>query len=201
MHALFWIAPHLAIGAFLGGCSHSECQTDGDCGSAQLCVYPITDGCSAKGICQDQPSGSHCNVFVQYCGCDGRAVLVACGFTGGSVPVEGPYTGSCGHGTKDAGGSCMSSGDCGTNQACYYPVADGCSATGVCLEGVPGYSAASCESAPLYCGCNGVSVESVCGGHNGYVAAPVSRQVDMAAACSMPIPPDGGLPSVDGGPR
>jgi hypothetical protein len=190
----------VALCTLLSGCSHSDCQTTSDCGSGQSCVYPVTDGCSAKGVCEDTPSGTNCQAFVEYCGCDGSLVSVGCGFSGGSVPVEGTYTGSCGHGTKDAGGPCVVGADCGQNQDCYYPIADGCSAVGVCLENLPGPSGTACEDKPVYCGCDGGRTQTVCGGHDGYVAAPVSRAVDTVAACSSSGEPIV-VPSSDAGPR
>ena len=74
--------------------------------------------------------------------------------------------------------------DCGQSQACYYPVADGCSAVGVCLEDLPGFAASGCEDKPIYCACDGGCTQTVCSGHDGYLGAPVSRAVDVLAECS-----------------
>ncbi|HTA90268.1 MAG TPA: hypothetical protein VK745_11850 [Polyangiaceae bacterium] len=181
-----WLALTIGFGAWSSGCSHADCQSDSDCGSDQRCVYPVADGCAAKGVCQSPPSGTNCDALAEYCGCDGSHVSVGCGWSGGSVPVEGSNTGACGHGNQEAGAACMSSADCGRSQNCYYPIADGCSATGVCLEDDGGPLAYGCENTPVYCDCDGGRTETVCGGHDGYVAAPVSRAVDQQSECSMP---------------
>jgi len=174
------------------GLANSECRTDAECGSGQRCVYPIKDGCSAKGQCEDL-STPRCNLITTYCGCDGSTVSVSCGYSGGSAPVAGPDNGSCPHGTKDAGGPCTTSADCGLNQGCYYPIANGCSATGVCLEDVPGIASNVCLTGTVYCGCNG-QTQLVCAGHDGYVEAPVSGTRDSSGSCSgsLLLNPDGG---------
>jgi hypothetical protein len=180
---------------FLGlvpGCSHSECETDSDCGSGQSCVYPTSDGCSAKGKCEDAPSGSNCSLVQQFCACDGSVVSVGCGMSGASVPVQSAHAGSCPHGMKDAGGPCTRSADCGLNQECYYRIADGCSAVGVCLEDVPGQENV-CDTFPTkYCACNGGGLRFACGGHDGYIADPVSGTLDSTGSCSGPLLPDAG---------
>jgi len=120
----------LLIGAFaladVTACTHpnSGCRTDSDCGSGQSCVYPVSAGCAAKGQCEEVTS-PHCNFSTEYCGCDGSIVIVPCEFSGGPAPVESVYVDSCAHGTKDAGGPCSVSADCGLGQDCYYPIADG----------------------------------------------------------------------------
>jgi hypothetical protein len=189
----------LVVVGLLVGCK-SDCQTDADCGAGQSCVYPTSDGCSAKGKCEDSSPSPNCNLEVQYCGCDGSTVSVSCGLSGGSEPVAGLYGNGCGHGTKAVGSSCVNTADCGLYQGCYYPIAAGCSAAGVCLENMTD-AASGCESAPLYCTCDGGRAVSECDGHYGYVEAPVSRSVSQEAACSMPDI-DGGpilVPASDGG--
>ncbi len=185
--------------ALLGGCSHSDCQTDADCSSDQRCTFPIDAGCSAKGQCQDKPSGAICDAIESYCGCDGSMVSAVCGYPGASGPVAGPYTGSCGHGNVDAGTACALSADCGAGQECYFPINGGCAASGVCLAPLAGVAANACESAPSYCACNGVSVVQVCGGRQGYTAVPVSRAVDLASQCFTSSPNDGGALILDAG--
>ncbi len=183
------------------GCSRAQCQTDSDCSSGQSCVYPLSDGCLAKGECEGLSSTTNCTLIAQYCGCDGSIVSVQCGLSGGPAPVEGPYATSCGHGTKDAGGPCNTNSDCGQGQGCYYPIADGCSAKGQCLENPSGAEGSGCELSTVYCACDGRSTERVCDGHDGYVGAPVSRAVATVDACSSN---DAGLvliPLPDGGPK
>jgi hypothetical protein len=175
----------------LVGCGHSECQHDSDCGSGQSCVYPTSDGCAAKGMCEDAPSGTNCNLVQQFCACDGSMVSVGCGMSGASVPVQSTHAGSCPHGMKDAGGPCRQSADCGLNQGCYFPIADGCSAVGVCLEDNPGHEN-ECDTLTTYCACNGGGSRSVCGGHSGYISDPVSGTFVSLGVCSGPLLPDAG---------
>lgn len=189
--------PMLLIGglasAQVTACGHqnSECRTDADCGLGQSCVYPVSAGCAAKGQCEEVRT-PHCNLSTEYCGCDGSIVFVSCGFSGGSAPVESVYLDSCAHGTKDARGPCSVSADCGLGQGCYYPIADGCSATGTCLENIPGIDPNRCETSTTYCECHSGRQQLVCGGHDGYVAAPVSGIKDSTGACSVFTTPDGG---------
>lgn len=185
-----WLA--LTVGVLASsGCSHADCQSDADCSAGQYCVYPVADGCAAKGVCQAPPSGAVCRSLQDYCACDGSLVSVGCGSSGASVPVEGPAFGACGHGDRDAGGPCTSSADCGQSQNCYYPIADGCSASGVCLAEDGGPLGYLCESTPVYCACDGGFTETVCGGHDGYVRAPADHPGDCAMPpASSSVPPD-----------
>ncbi len=81
----------------------SDCQTDSDCDSGQSCIYPIADGCKAKGKCE-APSGTPCRSIAEYCGCDGSIVYVGgCSFSGAPAPVQSGFAGDCGHGDQDAG--------------------------------------------------------------------------------------------------
>jgi hypothetical protein len=172
----------LALAILAAGCSH-ECTTDTDCRSEQMCVFSLAEGCAAKGQCQTQAANASCDSNVNYCGCDGTVVVVGCGYSGGDRPIEGAYTGSCGHGGKDAGGPCTSSADCGQSQGCYFPVADRCAALGTCIEDTPGAPNLGCDSTMAYCSCDGGIVRS-CGGHVGLANEPISSPVLVGQSCA-----------------
>lgn len=179
---------HLFLLAFcasvpLSACSNTDCKTDADCGSDQLCVYPVKEGCAAKGVCEDTPN-IRCASLVLYCGCDGSAVSVPCGFSGGSAPVSGRYASSCLHGGAQAGDACTTSADCAESFGCFFPIADQCSATGVCLAGSPNDPQYSCEVEPQYCECDGRSTETVCGGHDGFLPAPAAFVLAPGKTCA-----------------
>jgi hypothetical protein len=80
--------------------------------------------------------------------------------------------------TPQGGGSCSSTSDCPSDQfLCVYPIAQHCSATGVCMA-IP---EPACQSAAVGCACDGGAAVIPCyfegpnaDGVGGYATAPVT---------------------------
>lgn len=68
-----------------------DCQIDG---GAQICGFPIADGCAARGICVDFVKGADkCDPSTRtYCGCN-QGTVNACGVQSGYVQ-GGPTNGN-----------------------------------------------------------------------------------------------------------
>jgi hypothetical protein len=97
----------------------------------------------------------------------------------GEVPVGNP------------GAACQRESDCGSpNLVCGYKIADGCSATGVCIQRYPLPGQPACAALIDICGCDGTTVTVGCGYASGYAPAPI--------ASSLSCPNDGATPTCGG---
>lgn len=68
------------------------CANDAECGSGNVCVYKIEEGCAAMPTCQALPTGTQCGGAILYCACSGVEIGVGCGSPDGyaGLPVTGP---------------------------------------------------------------------------------------------------------------
>ncbi len=66
----------------------SSCSADADCASGQVCGYPTSDACSAKGVClvYPTPGAARCNSVILACGCSGNKVGIPCDYPSGFAP-------------------------------------------------------------------------------------------------------------------
>lgn len=82
-------------------------------------------------------------------------------------------------GTRDAasGGPCTATSDCNPGEQCLFPIGD-CSAKGQCLSLAS--LGAQCAHEVAYCGCNGTTVEGLCGPPYAYGPTP---SADAASRC------------------
>jgi hypothetical protein len=109
----FWIAP-VADGPEFGPSCACEpdagakppgtpCASAADCGLLQVCVYAVSEGCSATPTCQDEYCGD-CPVFVDpYCNCQGTTIYESCGkIPDGFLDVPVASQGACDAGALDA---------------------------------------------------------------------------------------------------
>jgi hypothetical protein len=71
--------------------TNQACNKDSDCSDGR-CVYKVSDGCSASGVCMTPPTGPTCGAVEILCGCDGSDVSSGCGFPAGYA--SGPSTGA-----------------------------------------------------------------------------------------------------------
>jgi hypothetical protein len=83
------------------------------------------------------------------------------------------------HSGSDVGQSCAADGDCQSLESCSYPIADGCSAKGVCE---PRFIGGDCSTYAL-CACGGGAPLSPCGFQEGYAPGPTT-----GANCTPPPP-------------
>ena len=102
--------------------------------------------------------GINCFPSASSIGCDGGFLVAEpCGTSGyASVPVRGPANQRDAAGEVAPGTPCQTPSDCAVDQLCVYAVADGCSATGTCQDGV----CAECNGSGMFeawCGCDGQS--------------------------------------------
>jgi hypothetical protein len=67
------------------------------------------------------------------------------------------------------GAECVTTPDCAAGLLCGYPIAQGCSAQGVCVTEDRGCT----NNGPVVCGCNGDPVGLACIWGPGYAAGPV----------------------------
>jgi hypothetical protein len=74
----------------------TSCTTDGDCGSAQICGFPESAGCSATGTCFPAPQVT-CDAYEAGCSCSGGIINLACnGLPSGYAPAPLAHPGECG---------------------------------------------------------------------------------------------------------
>jgi hypothetical protein len=81
----------------------------------------------------------------------------------------------CGCGRPGEGAACGSPNDCASGLSCEYPIAEGCSARGVCLDIQPAPGTATCDSVVVVCGCQHQPVFIHCGEPSGYASSPVAN--------------------------
>lgn len=63
-------------------------------------------------------------------------------------------------GCSHVGSPCAFDGDCASDEACLYAIADGCAAKKTCQKRPTGEI---CNSAFNYCGCDGQTITIMCG--------------------------------------
>ena len=93
-----WFVALAALASFSCVSSGQEgdaCRMASDCGNDFVCAYKIADGCGAKLACHKMPPTPGCDVPLQYCGCDGATVDMACGDSYTFKPVSGLATPRC----------------------------------------------------------------------------------------------------------
>lgn len=85
----------------------ASCTTDSECGgNFATCIFPLADGCNAKGHCF-HPTGAVCTSFIELCGCNGTPVKYGCMWgddehaSGPAVPGKQYYPQDCP--TQDGG--------------------------------------------------------------------------------------------------
>jgi hypothetical protein len=177
------------------------CPVVADDGGACVCGAPppgaptsiCPDGSTAGPVCVMASDGT-CAWQIRSCTtqvCPGLGCFPNCP-NGVLKDSQGCDTCQCAP-AADAGANgspCATDADCRGPVAsrCGFPIADACSATGVCLV----YSQVGCNVASPGCACDGSEVNIVCNGlPNGYAPAPLLHQ----GACT-----DSGAGSVvDGG--
>jgi hypothetical protein len=76
-----------------------------------------------------------------------------------------------------SGGPCTANSDCDAGDQCLFPIGD-CSAKGQCLSLAS--LGAECDHEVAYCGCNGTTVEGLCGPPYAYGPTP---SADAASPC------------------
>ncbi len=125
----------------------APCSTSSDCGAREICGFPASEGCSAKGQCFADP-GVTCQAIALGCACDGSMINIACnGLPDGYETKPFLHDGACTNDVGDGGGS--DAGKCcpvgydlyscslnagGTAQACHNP-ALGCPSSLTCGVG------------------------------------------------------------------
>ena len=110
--ALSSLALLLAIASACGSSSSkvgSPCASEAECGSGNVCVYKIEEGCAARATCQPLPTGSQCGGAILYCACSGVKIGVGCGGPDGYAGLrvtglkQGPHGGATDAGTDSSG--------------------------------------------------------------------------------------------------
>jgi hypothetical protein len=81
------------------GCTNNGCRvcsTNEDCGAGDACMFEISEGCSARGLCVETSTLPMCNCAgLPACGCNGATTYISCCSEGyASTPIA--YTGACG---------------------------------------------------------------------------------------------------------
>jgi sulfatase modifying factor 1 len=154
-----------------GGSAGAACRQDPDCATPLRCYVAADAGSSAKGECL-MPS-AQC-VPPMYCPCPGTMIW-ACDAPPGyqNAPIDHADLPRC---ARDS--------DCASPTRCYFALAEGCSATGVCLA--PAASVVGSCKSPSYCSCDGKDV-SDCTSPWPYQPVPVAHGGpcnDAPAPCS-----------------
>jgi hypothetical protein len=74
-----------------------NCQTTNDCAKGQTCLFDVTKGCGAIGVClKVDPPGAICNAISPACTCSGHQVSIICnGLPNGYFTEPIDHRGNC----------------------------------------------------------------------------------------------------------
>jgi hypothetical protein len=153
------------------GCPPEALPTGLQCTAPAQCSILINPGCRTDGyVCScvnDRWTCNDCSMGTGVC------------FLANDASADARSDGAV------EGGEPCTEGTCGTDLVCEYPMADGCSARGVC---VPMKSCGGAGRQPTYCGCDGGSVLGTCD-LRGYVTGPVQSFLALDGGSSWSCKP------------